>query len=228
MDVGKRRIAGKVHRIVPSRFPPVSVFDSIARPEDLELLLDLESQTNERLLQEVGRISLVAPEDRVAGPGTTPIMAAFTHPNIAGSRFSDGSYGVYYCAEDEETAIIESAFHRARILREANLPPTYVEMRRYVCRLQRPMALVPKAQQAAILDPDSYAESQAFGRKLKEANAWGISYSSVRARAPARCVAVLRPPALTPVTQTSHYRYRWDGSAISRIEPYEVMTVVSS
>jgi hypothetical protein len=60
-------------RIIPSRFPPIGLFDR----------------------EEAGNLTLVPLEDRVSGPGTTPIMAAFTHLNPEGSRFSGGSFGVY-------------------------------------------------------------------------------------------------------------------------------------
>src|SRR5690606_22607554 len=90
-------------RIVPSRFPPVGLFDRIASPDDLDALFELEGMTNPRLRQELGELSLVPAERRISGPGTTPIMAAFTHPSPDGSRFSDGSWGVYYAARERET-----------------------------------------------------------------------------------------------------------------------------
>ncbi len=51
---------------------------------------------NPRLRNEAGAIHLVPPEERVTGPGATWVMAPFTHFNPNGSRFSDGTYGVYY------------------------------------------------------------------------------------------------------------------------------------
>ena len=43
-------------------------------------------------------------------------MAAFTHLNPQGSRFSDGSYGVFYCARSRDTAIAETRYHSALFL----------------------------------------------------------------------------------------------------------------
>ena len=80
-------------RLVPSRFPPVGLFDRVSRAEDLDIVQAIEGLTNDRLREEIGLIHLVPKEDRVYGPGTTPIMAAFTHLNPDGSRFTDGSYG---------------------------------------------------------------------------------------------------------------------------------------
>jgi hypothetical protein len=95
-------------RIIPSRFPPIQLFERVTDPADLEAILAVESLTNPRLRDEVGEINLVPQEDRVSGPGASIIMAAFTHLNPQGSRFSDGTYGVFYAARDMDTAIAET------------------------------------------------------------------------------------------------------------------------
>jgi hypothetical protein len=91
------RLHDKTYRIVPSKYPAVSFFESCAHPQDLESLYLLEGLTNSRLRQEAGILSRVAEEDRISGPGSTAIMASFTHEGMA-SRFADGSYGVYCAA----------------------------------------------------------------------------------------------------------------------------------
>src|SRR3546814_945501 len=105
-----------VYRLVASIFPPVSIFDRISNPADLEDIFIVESLTNDRMRDEVGNISLVAPEDRVSGPGTTPIMASFPHLNPAGSRFSDGTFGVYYAATTLDTTSEEHTHHPTTLL----------------------------------------------------------------------------------------------------------------
>src|SRR5688572_14883035 len=120
------------HRIVASRLPPVGPWDRIARPEDFEALAEIEGLTNARIREEMGTLSLVPRERRVVGPGSTPVMAAFTHLNPEGSRFSDGSFGVLYVSAAIETAIRETVFHRERFLERTNQPPLQVQMRRYV------------------------------------------------------------------------------------------------
>ena len=54
-------------RIIPSRFPPVGLFDRVTVPEDLEAIIELESMTNPRLRDEIGEIRLVPPEERKGG-----------------------------------------------------------------------------------------------------------------------------------------------------------------
>src|SRR5690348_8865894 len=84
----------RVYRIIPTIFPPVSIFDDIVDLADLDALYEVEDLTNDRVREQLGQLQLVAPEDRVTGSGTTPIMAAFTHLSPGGSRFTDGSFGV--------------------------------------------------------------------------------------------------------------------------------------
>ena len=82
-------------QIIPSRFPPIQLIERVTDPDDLEAIFKLDALTNPGLSNEAGDIQLVLPEDRISGPATTVIMAAFTHLNPNGSRFSDGTYGVF-------------------------------------------------------------------------------------------------------------------------------------
>ena len=77
-------------RVVPSRYPPIQLFERVASPEDLDVVFAVEGMTNTRLRDEVGDLRLVAPEDRVTGPGAGSIMAPFTHVWAPGGRFTLG------------------------------------------------------------------------------------------------------------------------------------------
>jgi hypothetical protein len=57
------------HRIIRSIYPPIALFEDIADPADWELIASLEAKTNPRVRDEIGDISLVPIERRVAGPG---------------------------------------------------------------------------------------------------------------------------------------------------------------
>jgi hypothetical protein len=203
-------------RLVPSRFPPVSLFDRVAHPDDYAAIHLIENLTNQRVREELGEIHLVAPEDRIAGPATTAIMAAFTHFNPEGSRFSDGTYGVYYAAHELETAISETAFHRARFMARTREVACEIDMRCYQSNIQAELTDIrgEQARLRAVYDPDNYAESQRFGREDRARGSFGIVYDSVRHRG-GQCAAIFKPKALAPYIQTAHYSYVWDGSAIT-------------
>lgn len=94
--------------------------------------------TNDRLLDDAGDLQLVAPEDRVWGPGSTPIMAAFTHLGF-GSRFATDTFGAYYAASTLETAIAETVYHKERELAAANEESIDLTMRCYVNEVSTPL-----------------------------------------------------------------------------------------
>lgn len=206
------------YRIVPSRFPPINAFESVADPADLDAVFWVESLTNPRLREELGELHRVAAEDRISGPGSTPVMAAFTHINPNGSRFSDGSFGVYYAARSEATAIFETVYHQARYLGDADDPPMELDMRVYCADLCGELHDIRGLREThpEWYDPDSYAGSQPLGRKLRAHGAWAILYASVR-HAGGECAAVLRPPVLSSCRQGKHLSYVWNGSRITHV-----------
>jgi RES domain len=207
-------------RLVSSRFPPIGLFDRVADPDDLDIVFAIEGLTNGRLLDEAGDITLVLPEDRISGPGTTPIMAAFTHLNPIGSRFTDGSYGVYYAANTLDTAVAETRFHRSLFLEATNEPPIEVDMRSYAADLDADLHDI-RHKQAEIPDiydpnPSHYAHAQALASALRTAKSNGIVYDSVRYSG-GECVALFRPCILSPARQGPHFCYVWDGQEISGV-----------
>jgi hypothetical protein len=125
-----RAVAWKpCHRLIASRYPTVALYDAIADPADLEVVFAVEALTNARLRNELGQLQLVPSDERISGAGSTPIMAAFTHLNPEGSRFSDGSYGVYYAAQDLDTAIAEVSHHRALFMARTHEPEIDIDLR---------------------------------------------------------------------------------------------------
>ena len=207
-------------RIVSSLFPPQGVFDRVARPEDLDAVMAIEGLTNDRLRQEAGEISLVPENERISGPGTTPIMAAFTHPNANGSRFADSTFGVYYAAKSIDTAIAETRYHKARFLQATREPPIEVDMRSYASNIDAIFDDLrgDKDLSPDIFDPDpsNYGAAQAFAKSRRDAGSNGIVYPSVRDDG-GECIAVFKPNLLSPVRQGKHFCYVWDGSTISSV-----------
>ena len=205
-------------RIIPSRFPPIQLFERVADPADLEAIIALEAMTNPRLRDEIGDIQLVPPEERIAGPGTSIIMAAFTHLNPAGSRFSDGSYGVYYAGMTLETAIKETRHHREAFMRATNQPRMELDQRVYIATLDAALHDIRRrrGEQPGLYDRDSYGAAQSFARALREAGSSGVVYDSVRHEG-GECAAVFRPKALSHCRQEQHLCFVWDGAGVSEV-----------
>lgn len=209
------------YRVVSSRFPPVGVFDAIADPADIPALHELESMTNPRMREELGAIALVPPGRRISGPGTTPIMASFTHLNPEGSRFTPGWYGVYYCAREQSTAVAETVFHKSRFLRATREPACVLDMRCYLGDVDGRFHDI-RGGWPELHDPDSYVASQRFAVELRQAGSNGIVYDSVRAPG-GTCLAAFHPDVLEPVRQGPHLQYHWDGEKVSHVTEARVL-----
>ena len=207
------------YRLIPSRYPTVGLYDAIADPADLDVVFAIEALANPRIRDELGEITLVAKDERVTGPGATPVMAAFTHLNKDGSRFSAGAYGVYYAAHSLETAIAEVSHHRAVFLRSTEEPAIDIDLCLVTANVEADLHDLAEPGEAAnaanrfaaALDPDDYAPSQALGRALRAVESWGIRYPSVR-HAGGECVGIFRPRALRHAKAAGHYALCWDGS----------------
>jgi hypothetical protein len=204
------------YRIIPSRFPPINLFERVTDPADLETVLDIESMTNDRLRNEVGSLNLVPPEDRISGPGTSPIMAAFTHLPPYGSRFTDGSFGVFYAGRTLETAIAETKYHREAFLRATSEPRIELDMRVYAVHLDAVLHDIRGMRDTmlGIYDQTSYTASQALAIEIRNSGSSGVAYDSVR-KPGGECVAIFKPRVLSNCRQERHLTYVWDGSSIS-------------
>ena len=205
------------YRLIPNRFPPIGIYDRVADPADLEAIFAVENMTNPGMRQEAGDISLVPPQDRISGPGTTPIMSAFTHLNPEGSRFSDGSYGVYYASRTLDTAIAETRHQRERFLGRTREAPIEVDMRAILANIDgRFHDIRGRTGLKGIYDPGSYAAGQALGRRIRAMNSYGIVYDSVR-RNGGECIGIFRPPVLKNCIEGMHYCFVWDGETITTV-----------
>jgi hypothetical protein len=211
-------------RVISTRYPPINLFERLTLdPAVWEALIALEQLTNPRLRDELGEIALVPPAERVSGPGASYVMAPFTHLNPRGSRFSNGSFGVYYATTALETAIVETVFHFEAFARDSADPPRAEDFGVLVgsiaAEFEDVMGL-PKERRRAILDPHSYAASQVLARTLREAEANGITYPSVRHDG-GHCVGACRPRAAGIPRRERHLKYCWNGARVDRYFDYQ-------
>lgn len=206
------------YRTVPSRFPPINLFEEVADPDDLDAVFQIEAMTNDRLREEAGDLSLVPREDRVSGPGTSPIMAAFTHLNPDGDRFTDGSYGVFYAGDSIDTAIAETRYHRTKFMLATQEPSQELDMRVYAADLDANLHDIRTMRDThtAYYHPENYAVAQEFASELRKSRSDGIAYNSVRHNN-GECAAVFRPRLLSNCRQERHLCYVWNGLRISHI-----------
>lgn len=196
-----------LYRLIPSHFPPINLFEDVAEPEDLDIVFAIEAMTNDRIRTEAGELALVPREQRISGPGSSPIMAAFTHIGVP-SRFTDGKhYGVYYGARELKTAIKETVYHRELFLRQTNEPDTELTMRCYANKVALEMHDI-RDEKYLHLHTEDYAPSQSFAALMRKNGSNGLIYNSVR-HPGGQCLAAFKPTALTIPVQAGHFKYQW-------------------
>lgn len=193
------------HRLIPFRYSEHNrpILDQLAEGDDelLSDLTELEGATNDRLLGESGRLPGVSAIELVSGFSLAHIVnASFTHAAVAGGRFNGPGRGAWYAAFEIQTAETEVAFHRAAELQEINwrveeVSP-YID---YLADFRHEFHDLRSASDFAdVLDPNSYASSQALGLQLLLSGSAGIVYPSVR-RKDGTCIVCFRPPLVLNV-----------------------------
>ncbi len=208
----------QAYRLVNSKFPPVALFDDVADADEFEVLYQIQELTNPRLKNEVGRLELIRRSEIPFGiPGCSYATAPFTHVNPAGSRFSDGRFGVLYLADTLETALAEVKHHQS--LYWSNVPDLNYE--RFVFRglfcsfVDAGMKDATSiAMTDPVYDPDDYTHSRHLGKLVKEAGCPGLRYNSVRMHG-SHCWALMTPKPVLSVVQAAHYEMIWNGQVTS-------------
>jgi hypothetical protein len=124
------------HRIIRTIYPPIWLFEDIADPADWDLIASAEAKTNPRVREQVGDLSLVPVHRRLFGPTASLAMSAFTHVSRdRPGRFSNGSYGVWYCGDRFEVALMETAHHFERFMRRTDEPAGDAQYRELTARI---------------------------------------------------------------------------------------------
>src|ERR1041384_5665213 len=120
-------------RLVPSRYPPVGILDQVSAPNDLALMFELESWTNDRISTELGLLHRIPKAEWVMGkPMASVVRAAFCHPRPGRGRFNGAERGAWYAGNSPDTAHAEAIYHRTPELAEIGVFETRVQMRLYL------------------------------------------------------------------------------------------------
>lgn len=195
----------QTHRLIPSRFPPINTFETVAQPGDLEAVLELEGWTNDRLV--ASRLKRLPRSEWVYGrPNASVVMAAFLHGAPQGTRFAGPDLGAWYGASELITAALEVANGIRREIALSALEQKTEELREYTARLHGDFVDIRGARpDLHDLDPTAYSAGQMYGRSVRAGPHAGIAYDSVRHSGGVNWVAY-RPSLVMDVTQASHFR----------------------
>lgn len=197
-------------RIIPSRFPPIDLFERIAPQTDWALLNDVETLTNDRVRLEEGKAALVRLEDRQTGPGSSLIMAPFSHPDPNGDHFSDGTFGISYAHQTFEGALARAIKNREDFLRKTNQKPISLQMRVLNTDIN---GKLHDLRGKAANDVRDITAARDLCRALRAEGSYGLIYEDPSPEI-GITIAALRPTILKNCRQERHLTLKWDGSRI--------------
>jgi hypothetical protein len=203
----KRRVDwSSSFRLIPSRFPPVQLYEPIAPEEDWEALKRIETITNPRIR---GARGLLLPEDE-GKIDQNWLVAPFAYPDPEPSPYGDGSFGYSVVAESLHSALLIAIQRREAFLRSTAEGPTRLVMR---------VIKVPlKAQLADLAHID--VSDPALRVQINEqraAKSYGALVKGPRGKED-RLAIVLRPTAFVPpAVQAEHYCFLWNGQRIHQL-----------
>lgn len=134
------------------------------------------------------------------------------------SRFSDGSFGVWYGSESVETTVHESAYHWYRgLLSDAGFEQMAVIAERKVYWVACNAALLDFRQvadtQPDLLHPSDYTFCQTVGSRIHREGHPGLLTQSVR-RPAGENLAIFNPAVLSNPRHNCQLTYRLEGGQI--------------
>lgn len=206
--------SGDGYRLIPSRFPPVSVYEGLVANDRLEALTELEALTNPRLRSEARLsqppVGQASSQHRLQNWNLAP----FAYGNPEGSSFFDEQRPCLELAADRQTALAIAVARRERFLERTNEAPIGLDMRMLKTPIEgrfwdlRPMG--------AHLDRE---QRLAWGAKIPD-GVDGILFLPPE-RPSATGIVVLDGIKLGRSLQTVHYRFVWNGERISRLYAFD-------
>jgi hypothetical protein len=193
------------YRLIPSQFPPIGLFDTVATAADLAAVMELVGWTNDRLVAE--RIARLPQSEWVYGtPNASIVMAAFLHVAVGGMRFNGPELGAWYASDDIRTAAVEVGHHLRREAVARSVVTMSRTYRTYAAMLLGDYLDI-RGQQAtypAVYASDRYDGSQKFGEDVRASGGVGILYTSLRRQTGINVVA-FRTHNITDIVQEDHF-----------------------
>lgn len=206
-----RPIGGDWYRLIPSRFPPISIYEGVIANDRLNELVEVENLTNPRVKALALRTSGLQPVDPQSPTLQNWNLAPFTYPNPEGSHFFRPGFSALELTDCLQGALATSVRRRETFLRRTREGPIGLEMR----VLRTPVT-------------GEFLDLRHLPEALSKEDRWNIGDQVIREqldgvifRSPDRpsssCVAVLKESRLGRSDQTKHFKFIWDGERVASV-----------
>lgn len=208
---------GEAFRLIPSRFPPINVYEGLVANDRQEQIAAVENLTNPRL-RSLSRLQQTVQGDIHANPTLQNWnLAPFAYGNPDGSTFFDENRPCLEVALDRQTALAVSVAKRQSFMEATQEAPIGLDVR---------MLCTPVSGQfwdlrcvVGALSNLKKKQRYELGVRIPE-SAQGILYHPPE-RQGGTCLAILTGEVLERSQQTVHYRYVWDGKCITQLYAFD-------
>lgn len=198
------------YRLIPSRFPPIQVYERIISAHRTDDVAKIEALTNPRVRARERLTGLGAVDDASAKLQNWN-HAPFTYLNPDGSFIFRPGIAALEVSDSLQTALAVSVQRREKFLKFTNLPKLGLDMRVLTTRIT-----------GRFLDAtdEEWPESQEARWKMGDAFI-SDGVSGVLFDCPTRpgstCLAVVNSDSLARSVQADHFRFVWDGKRITSL-----------
>ena len=212
-------IDGPFHRIIPSRFPPVPLYERLGSSEIQAAAEAFEALTNPRLRA----LDRLAKQSAAAAQGTGAQnwnLAPFEYPNPEGTTFLGPAFKVLELVDGLIPALIVAVQRREDFLGGSREAAIDVEMRALVHPVKGRFVDL-----TGIPFDGEQAKRWKLGAELYDSQVQGIIFH--RPDLPGvRAVTVFDRNALGRAVQSDHFRFVWNGEGIHKIGNFSTHEVM--
>ncbi len=211
------RWSAQAYRLIPSRFPPVSVYEGLIANDRQEEIVAAENLTNPRL-RSFGRLQQATKGDAGADPRLQNWnLAPFAYGNPDGSTFFGEQRPCLELAFDRQTALAVSVAKRATFMEATEQAPIGLDMRMLCTPVSGMFWDLRDVQDSPAAR--GMQQRREIGARMPE-GAQGILFRPIE-RPVGTCAAIVTGDVLQRTQQTVHFRYVWDGRRISELYSFD-------
>lgn len=202
-------VDGDFYLVIPSRFPPVPLYTRLGGADIQAAAEAVEAKTNPRLREEarLAKGPALGNEHQLQNWNLAP----FAYANPAGTTFLGPQYRVLEMVVSARGALARALLRREAFLVNTGEPPVRVEMRLIKRRVKGRFADLSGAPP----DPDLKARRE-LAADIYDSEMKGILFACPDLGG-TRVVAVFDGAVLGRAVQSDHFRFDWNGSAITKI-----------
>jgi RES domain-containing protein len=200
------------HRLIPTAYAEPLIFSELLNSDDeIELLYELESITNQRLRSEENLSTAIGPDELVFGVNHFRVInAAFSYAAPLGGRFNSPYRGAWYCSDTLRTALSEVLHHKEIEYQEiGDEGKRTVNYKDFLADIAGELHILSRKSHQKFLVLESYVESQKLAPELFTNGAVGIEYPSSRNTDGTNYV-IFRPHSVSNVRADKNFTVTWN------------------